>query len=551
VKRVITIVILVFGAHWWSSAQITRISGDLRYEQQYQDLQFNDQLSTSLRYNPMLDLGLNGIILAQRVCDFNIHTSFNLDYGDSHVRELTLSNQQTYWNAYDATASFFEFSPIKFQLSARDHIITAKSKYDTLSEFDTKIRSQEQRIQFGVDKISFLPTLNVYYIQDRDWSVEGEPSEGSSKQLSFAAASAIGQASSVNLSGSFSDVQERYSGFDEKNVSLIFTGTKEISATQHLNVSSEYYRYSDYGAFTGSLGYVGLLNDRLRFTSGMSGNQTVSAFTNYRNVGATEGLNLAVADNYQFGLSLNGTTGDFASISTATSNPTRTFGGGVTAQHTRTAGGFTIMNGFSVGYLQQEYSELFRIWEGGITNNISTSLGGFALSGNYDLSAQSTINTISWSSVSTNAGVNAAGVVYGNLRSQSSLHIRADNYGGASSFSRDQRSINLQQGFDGVYHYYIPFSIGFGGSYSWFSAAPVDHTYGWYASFTSSNFFLRGLYASYRYTRNFDPYFHRELVEQNGSFDYQYRALMFHLEFRHAMIPDRLRDISFIVSRPF
>jgi hypothetical protein len=243
--------------------------------------------------------------------------------------------------------------------------------------------------------------------------------------------------------------------------------------------------------------------------------------------------------------------GKFSSIASGRSSYNGLFGSTASAQHNRTLGTLILTNGLSVGFSSRDYGEVYRIWEGSFSNGISTSIGSYSVSGNYDFSAQSTRNRVSWYSFGNNANVNVSGNISGNIHERSSLLFHSDIYGGDFRFSRNQRSLTLTQGFDGQFFYYMPFSLGLGGSSSWYSSSPTNHTYGWFASFTSSNFFLRGLYATYRYSRNFDPYYGREIIEQNGSCDYQWRALVLHLLVHQTSVPYRIRDITFSISRPF
>jgi hypothetical protein len=148
-------------------------------------------------------------------------------------------------------------------------------------------------------------------------------------------------------------------------------------------------------------------------------------------------------------------------------------------------------------------------------------------------------------------GISASGNISNIIHSQSSLQYRSDVYGGFAMYNNNQQNLNLTQSFDAQTVIYIPMTLGAGLNANWYFSSLARRTYGYYLTFTSASLFVRGLYATYRYARNYDPYYQRELSENNGSLHYQWRMIIMEVRFRLAYVPNRIRDITFTISRPF
>jgi len=195
----------------------------------------------------------------------------NLSYGTSHTRENTTNNQQSYFNAYDADLNFFAYSPIKFELAARDHIIDTKADYNSLSSFHGRVRNQEQRARFAADRVSFLPSVTLNYIQNRTWSLTEDQSEQVSREFTFSVSTASGGSSSINLSGAFTNTEDKYTGFEDHIATVQLGGTKQLTEHDRFDLAAEYYRYNLYGTLTGAFNYIGTLGGSTRVTGGVSG----------------------------------------------------------------------------------------------------------------------------------------------------------------------------------------------------------------------------------------------------------------------------------------
>ncbi len=475
----------------------------------------------------------------------------SISFGNAHTRENTLTNQQSYLNAYDADVNFFPYSPIKFEVAARDHIIETKADYNSLSSFYGKTRAQEQRARLAIDKIDFLPTITLNYIQDKSWSLTEEKIEQLSRQVTFTVASASGQLSSINLSGSFVSTEDRYTGFID-NISTVQLGaTKQLSEYNRFDLNAEYYRYNLYGTLNSTLKYTGLLTGRTRVSAGISGSHSGSAYSSNKQLGAAFAINTALGMNYQTGVSIGGTRGKYTSLLSGVSTYNQTLEPRAFLQQNLTFGRSTLTDNLWVSYSARDYGELFRTWEAGLSNSLASSIGSFGISANYDLSGQSTRNSTTWSLITNTGGVAASGNIGNTVHSQSSLQFRSDIYSGAGIFNNNQQNLNLTQSFDAQTDWYIPMTLGAGVTANWYFSALARRTYGWYLTFTSPSFFVRAMYLTYKYSRNYDPYYDRELSENNGSIHYQWRMIIMEVRVRYSYVPNRIRDFTFTISRPF
>ena len=537
----------------YCDAQVMSLRGELRYEHQYQDfLPEGGSLSTSLRQGPALNLNLLGNVLSKRILAYSLFTSLATSFGSSHTSIYSFSNTQYNWNAYNVIVNVLPYSSAKLDLSARENMVDTKSAYDIIST-RSRLRQQEQRIALSVEQVPALPTMSLSYTRNRSWAPIGESSEQLSHQYSFALSSSSGSTAAVSLSGSLNDVAERYTGFHERLLSLNLTGSKQFSERHRLNINSDYNQYSAYSNLTGSVGYNGQFGDRLRLSSGVSAVSYSSANALGRTGGLTEGIAYTLDQNFQLGLNFSGTIGSSKVVS---SNNIRTYlstnwEGRTSVQHTRLLGTMTVTNGFSVGYLVQQYIDRYTTFSSSFSNGVQLPVGMFAASGDYTFSYSTTQNSGQWAVIGNNVGIVVGGTLPEQIKSNTSVRYRDDHYSGDNSSFRDQQNLLLSQRFDGSFVYVIPFTLGVGGSVNWYFASVKGHTHAWYISLNSPGFFLRGLFANYVYTRNFDPYFHQEVVEHNGSLLYQWRALSFQLRYRHAIFPIRVRDVMFTVSRPF
>jgi hypothetical protein len=210
-----------------------------------------------------------------------------------------------------------------------------------------------------------------------------------------------------------------------------------------------------------------------------------------------------------------------------------------------------MLNTVTTGYTRQEYGERFNTFNATVMNSLTRSVGTFSLSGNYYLAYLRVRSALSYSSISNTAGLVLSGMLPRRIQSQTDIRYRDDRFPGEATSYRNQRTMSFAQRFNSSWVYRIPFSIGLSVSANWYLANVRGRTYGWIANFTSPSFFVKRLGSEYTYSRTFDPYYQREIVEHGASLAYQWRALSFGLRLRYATFPVRVREFWFNVSRPF
>jgi hypothetical protein len=541
-------------AFWhYSAAQVSSLSGELRYEHQYQDfLPEGGSLSTSLQRRPSFTLAVLGDLLSKRIFAYSFFTSLSADFGTSRTPGYEFSSTSYNWNTYNLIVNILPYYPAKLDVAVRENIYDIKSSYDFL-ETHGRTRQQEQRIALSVDQVPSLPTVYLSYVRNRSWAPVGEPSEQLSQQYAFSLSAAGSRYGSAGLSGTVSDITEQYSGFHERLATVTFTGSRQLSERHQVSVNSEYNRFTGYSNLSGSLGYAGIYGERFRVSSILSGFSYSNAFTLGRTAALSERLTYLPDRFFQIGMILDGSRGITRSSlpSGVQSYTSSSLGGTATLQHNRAVGSVSISNGLTLGYLVQEYIERQNTFTAGISNGVQLPVGMFSASGDYNFSYNSTENLERWALVGNNIGAGLSGTLPGQVRSSSNIRFRSDHYSGDISSFRDQRNLTLGQRFDGSYFYLIPFTVGAGGSVNWYMASIRGHTHSWHVSFSSPAFFTPGLFVSYVYTRNFDPYYRQESIDQLATLLYRWRALSFEGRLRQTTVPIRIREVWFSVSRAF
>jgi len=554
VKRVVAIswLLLVFYLH--GNAQLRTLSGELRYEHEYQDmLADNGLLTTELRRSPILSLNLTGDLISRELLTYSLFSSLNLDYNTSRNDLYEYSANQSTWNKYNLIVNVLPLFPVKLNLSARENSYNMKSNFDALGEVQTLTREQEQRADLSVYQIPWLPTMNMSYTRNFSWTEIGEPSEVLNQTLNFGLSGSSGPGGAVSLSGVLSDFNDRIRNTDDRLFTLNFSGSKALSDQHHISVNSDYNQYSTYSNLTGSVGYSGVFSNQLRLNSGLSGNTVSAVNYEFRSAGFNEGLTYIADQNFQFGLGLRGTTGLSQSVygDSSQSIPSSDWATSFSIQHTRPLPSLTVSNGLSLGYEVQNFGSRYRLFNAAWSNTMQIPIDRFSLIGDYTLIFNHNENSDWWNLIGNNAGIMATGTVLDRVQSQSSVRYHDEHYTGDAASFRDQQNLILNQRFTGSYTYLIPFTLGFGGSINWYFANIKGHTHSWNISFSSPSFFIRGLFANYNYARTFDVYYQKESVEQTGSLLYRWRALSFEGRFRSVSFPVRVRDFVFDIARTF
>ncbi len=530
--------------------QLGRLSGEIRYEHQYQDVLVNGTLLTSLRRSPSISLNTDGFFTSPNFIYYTLRTSLNTSFRTSHSASSLVTTRSYLWNAYDVNVFFFQIAPANFQLSTREYTTDIRYEYQGLKNRGGT-RNHEDRVGLALVRVPYLPLVNFSYRRNRSWSIVGDPYENLSNQYVFSASSRNGTTGHASVTGSLSDFRETHSDYYERILSVQFDGSHSLSEEHQVTIGSEYYKYGSYSALSGGLAYGGRLAEGVRMNSGVNGQSASSVNYSARTVSTTHSVQFTPGQNFRLGAGVNAGTGvalnRVGGVTRRIEN--HNWSGSLSLGHTRNAGGLGLSNNISLAYGERRYFEKLGFYRIGVNNGVHKSVGRFVFNAAYNFSYQSNRNAARWSSTDHFALIAATGTLPGAIRTRTSADFRSYTYDGNRITASDQSSLNLLQSFDGSFKHLIPFTLGAGASVHYFFIGLRGHTYGWNASFQSSEFFVRGLYAAYRYTRSFDPYYRRESLEHSASFSYRWRLLSFQLTLREREVFNRLRDVRFSVER--
>ncbi|GEM_PF-2218705 len=551
-KRVVTIswFLVVFCIRTYG--QLGRISGELRYEHRYQDFIYNDNLTKIEVSNPVLDLRMTGNVLSPRLLTYSLFSSFNANFITTGNAYFSYSASQYTWNRYNLNLNALPYSPVKLTLAARENAYDITSESDFTSDH-TADRQQEQRAELSVHQISWLPTLNLSYVRNRSYAVLGYPYDVVNQTFTFSASGATDTTGSYSLTGTMVDFRDRLSDAFDRFFTLQFSASRELSEKHGVNINSEFEQYAGYSGLGSSVAYRGIVTNRVRLMSVLSGNVAQTSYAQSRSVSLSQSASYRINEHFQCGLGASGFLGN-GQVNTAggeRNDRYKSVGGFGNVQHQRSIAGMSVVNALLVGYNQQQYVDRYNNFQAGLANTIARQIGPFSATGNYNFSFLRVRNARSYDVVDNTAGIIMGGTLPHGIRSQSDLRYRDVRYPGDESPYRTQRSLFLTQRFNGSFVYLIPFHLGLSVSANWYFSLITGRTYGWSATFASPSFFLRGLAVDYAYSRSYDPYYQREVAEHRGSMSYQWRALVFSSNFRYATFPVRVREINFRVSRFF
>jgi hypothetical protein len=552
-RTTITIVWILLAWSIRIQAQHVRpVSGELRYEHQYQDVRVGDRLTTILRMNPSLDLNVSGNVYSPGILFYTLRTSVNTNFGSTHVPEDHFTNRQFLWNTYNANLYFLQFAPVNFELSARDYLSESKFSYGILNSIVIN-RQDEQRASISLARVPYVPVTHFTYQRTRSRAVSGDLSEAVTNSYTFSASSGSGSTGSLSLTGSAIDISDRFTGLDEHIFNVQLDGSRQLSPAHNLTVGSEYSRYNNYRGLSGGVGYNGALSDQVRIASGLSGKSFTSGRTSTRAFSASQNLAVYHSQDFSYGLYVNGGLGTDDLLIGRTRNRISssnwTTGGNV--QYGTSVGFGQMMTNLSMSYGNRSYLDRSSFWNSGFSTNLQTNIGSFAVMTSYGFTSQYMFDGVDWFVFGNTARMTATGMLPLRIRSQSSVDYRDIHDGGSIQTTRSDRSLGANQSFDGSFFYHIPFTLGLHGNVTWYLSRFRGHTYSWQFTFNSPRFFLTGLFFGYSFSRSYDPYFRRQNTQHNLNASYRWRAVSFSLRLRQVEYVSTMRDVSFTVSRPF
>ena len=551
-KRVVTIswLLLVFCLQLYG--QLGRINGQLRYEEHYQDFLYGENLTSILVKNPVLDLRMRGNILSYRIASYSLFTSLSANFISTSNDFFSYSAKQYSWNKYNFILSILPYSPIKLTLAARENSYDIKTESDYTTDHSAD-RQQEQRIELAVYQIPWLPTLNFSYTRNRSYVTLGYPYDVVNQTLTFTATGSTDTTGSYGLTATMVDLRDQLGGAYERYFTMQFSAARALSEKHGVDINTEYEQYTGYGVLGGSIIYSGILTNRLRVRTALSGSSALNAYSQSRTGGISQTVSYSIDQNFQCGVGLSGFLGNTqtAFASEGRRDLYKNWSASGNLQHRRMIGKITVSNTLTFGYGEQRYAARYSNFNAGLSNNVTRQVGMFSVTGNYNITFFRLRNSVSYDVVDNTAAIILSGILPHQIQTHTDLRYRDNRYPGDDTPNRNQRSIFFTQRFDGSFVYVIPFTLGLSGSANWYLAGLIGHTYGWTLNFTSPLFFVKGLSVSYVYSRGYDPYYQRELPEHNGSLAYHWRALSFTSRFRYATFPVRVREVSFSVARPF
>jgi hypothetical protein len=550
--RVVTILWLLLVSCMKLYAQLGHIDGQLRYDHRYQDIEYDGNLTKILVQNPSLDLRMRGNILSPRFMAYSLFSSLSANYVSAGNAYFSYSASQYSWNRYNLILNILPYSPVKVTLAARENAYDVKSENDVSTDRSAD-RQQEQRAEVSVHQVSWLPTLSLSYLRTRSYSDIGYPYDIVNQTLTFTATGATDTTGSYGLTASMVDLRDRMNGVYDRFLTMQFSAVRTLSEKHGVNISTEYEQYTGYSVLSGSVMYSGVMSSKLRMNTGLSASSVVSTYSQSRTLALTQSASYVIDQNFQCGLGASGFLGN-SQVTRSGEGWKDIYKSWTTSgnlQHRRSIAGVTMVNALLMGYSEQHYSSRYHSFNTALSNSVSRQLGLFSLSGNYNLSYLHVTNSTSYDVVDNSASVIVSGRLPHRIQSQSDLRYRDSRYPGEGTPFRNQRTLFFTQRFDGSFTDPIPFSAGFSTSINWFLAGLTGHTYGWSFTFTSPAFFTRGLTVSYTYSRNYDPYYQREVPEHNASLSYQWRAFSFTSRLRHTTFPLRVREVQFSITRPF
>lgn len=494
---------------------------------------------------------MRGSVLSRRLIGYSLFSSLNVNFISTGNDFSSYSSTQYSWNRYNLILGVLPYSPVKLTLAARENAYDLKSESD-LSTDHTADRQQEQRAEISVHQISWLPTLSLSYVRNRSFAAIGYPYDIVNQTLTFTATGATDTSGSYGLTTSMVDLRDRQGDGYDRFLTMQFSSARSLSIKHGLTINANYEKYTRYSVLTGTVMYSGVLTNRLRVSTALSGSSGHSMYAQSRSISLSQSASYLINQNFQCGLGISGFLGN-SEVSTdgGRRDMYKSWSTSGNVQHRRSLAGMTVSNALTLGYSEQRYLLRFHTFTASLSNNIFRQVGLFSVNANYNLSYVRIRNSAASDAVDNTAALIASGILPGQIQTQTNLRYRDNRYPGEKRSSRDQRSLFLTQRFDGSFVYVIPFTLGLSGSTNWYLSGLFGHTYGWSVTFVSPSFFVRRLSVSYIYSRSFDQHYRREVPEHNGSLSYQWRAISFTSRFRYATFPVRVREISFAISRPF
>jgi hypothetical protein len=535
-----------------SPAQLNTFSGELRYQHQYQDILSGDNLSTTVRRNPLLNLGGSGDIFSRNIGQFFASTALNGSFSDARAGEYAIANRQFLWDYYNLLLILLPNSLVQFNLRAREGMLESKTEFGASPLPITTARKQEYGFTASTNKLRFLPSTSFTYQQSREWSLTNEPYDRLNNTYSLSLATS-GGGSSITMSGNVNERINQFSQARERDYNLVVNGTKDFNETDKLDLSSEFERYGAFSTLSGSVAYGGTLSERMNMFSSLGGRNSSSPNYSLRYLNTSHGLHIKNDEHFQTTLNVSAKTGSelFTITGSQKKNTNYDWNFSSGLSHGRALSFGTISNSISLGIGQQRYDELRHNYSVSFGNGLQTKVGGFRVTANQNFSFNAIHNDFQRYEVGNSARGTIDGMIWHRIKSQTVVDYHNQRYTGTLGAFRNRKTFQVREMLNSSFYYFIPFSVGVGGTVSWYLGERPQKSYSWNLTFSSNRFFVSALSVTYRYHRSFDLYYGRLVVEQSADIRYQWRALRFEVNLRESKFVNRRREVIFTVSRPF
>lgn len=552
-RRAVVILSLLVAVADAGTGQVTSIWGELRYQHQYQDYGSGTTYAKSIRQNPQLILGANGYVLSPLFLGLAVSSSVNATYNNQSSGAVSRSNRQYVFNFYNVNLDALRGYPVKFGFYARDEEIESTSDLALIPGLKFTTRQQQQRFSCAADRVSFLPSLSVFYTKTKSWSLSSIQPLSQVQHEWGVALSQSTPTSNVTASASTYSRHEQFTGIRYKYSRLQFAGERTLSENQRANLSAEYYKYDGFHSLSASVGFDGTYEDALHVNSNISARNFLLTGSSSLLISIAQLVQYRQNENLSYTLNLNGEAGlDVLNSEIGGARySNRGFGGGLAVQHTRAFGVLAFSNGISVGYSQYRRRETQRSWTGGFSNGVNATFDGYQVTAAQTFNIQRRISRFTYDDKELNVSLTGVGVLPGDIQSQSAVEYRNERRYDNLGFDSRFRLLKVQQNLTTRLYQFVPLYVGLNGAINWHFNGAHLRFYSAGFNIGSPRFFVAELSLDYRLSRSYNPYYRQLLFEQEAQVNYQWRQLRFLIRLREFNYDLRRREAVFTVTRPF
>ncbi len=552
-RRAVVILSLLIACAGSGTGQVTSVWGEFRYQHQYQDVGDGNNYSKSIRQNPQVILGANGYVLSPLFLGLAVSSSVNATYNNQSSGSVSRYDKQYVFNFYNVNLDALRGYPVKLGFYARDEEIETTSDLALISGLKFTTRQQQQRFSCAADRISFLPSLSVYYTKTKNWSLSSYQPLNQVQHEWGLSLSQSSPTSNVTATASTYSRHEQFTGIRYTYSRIQVAGERTLNENQRANASAEYYKYDGFHSLSASLGYDGTYGEDFHLNTNISARNFLLTGSSSLIMSIAQVVQYRQNENFSYTLNLNGETGSdvVGTDGGGVRNSNRGAGIGLAAQHTRTFGVVVVSNGISGGYSQYKRREKQRAWTGGFSNGVNLSFGGYQITATQTFNIRRTITRFTYDEREWNLSITGVGALPEEIQSQSTVEYRNERRYDDLGFNSRFRLLRLQQNLNTRFYKFVPLYVGLNGAINWHFNGSHLRFYSVGFNIGSPRFFIADLSLDYRLSRSYNPYYRQLLLEQEAQVNYQWRQLRFLVRLREFDYGFRRREVIFTVTRPF